>query len=413
MAARIRRKTEIFIGERIFKSLFYQHSRRLVYVYAKSLVELRKLEKKIEQDIDNRLDPGGADRTTVNQLFDLYISQAQHLSPQTRFNYMNMYNSHVYPNWGKQAISKVHYSDVKKFYYAFLEKEKTREGQNGKKRSVRSLENLHTPLFCAFEVAVKDGLLDRNPCKDALRDVKKSRSWKNDTKKREALTREEQRAFMNYLRSHDKYAGWLPIMTVLFGTGMRIGECLAIRWDNILWDENMICIDSSLSNREFGNDHAEKHVGMPKTNGSVREIPMHSAVREALLQEYEYQSITGFNKEVIDGYSGFIFTNANQKAFSPPSLNRFIKRAYTAYNEEEKEKAEKEGREPLLIPHFSCHITRHTFCTRCVEAGVPLPELQKIMGHASIQTTIDIYTSITGKQLQCSLDGHDLNLYNQ
>ena len=382
-------------------------------VYAKTLVELRKLEKKIERDIDNKLDPGAADRTSVNELFDLYISQAKHLSPQTRFNYTDMYNRHVRQGFGMQKVSKVHHSDIKKFYYSFLEKEKTRVSQKGEKRSLRSLENLHTPLFCAFEVGLKDGFIERNPCKDALKDVKKSRSWKHETKKREALTREEQRAFMNHLRSHDKYAGWLPIMTVLFGTGMRIGECLALRWEDIDWDEGMIHVNLTLSNREFGNDHAEKHVGLPKTNGSIRQIPMHPAVREALMQEYEYQSITGFNKEVIDGYSGFIFVNANQKAFSPPSLNRFIKRAYTAYNDEEMERAKKEDREPLLIPHFSCHITRHTFCTRCVEEGIALPKLQKIMGHAAISTTIDIYNSITEKELQCSLDGVELNLYNQ
>ena len=133
-------------------------------------------------------------------------------------------------------------------------------------------------------------------------------------------------------------------------------------------------------------------------------IPMHEKVRESLQREYELQSITGFNKETIDGYTGFVFTNANQMTFSPPSLNRFIKRAYESYNKEETMKAKEEGREPLILPHFSCHITRHSFCTRCIEAGIALPELQRIMGHASIQTTIDVYTRITGKQLQSSLD---------
>ena len=383
---------------------YYGWDRKRHFVYAKTLSELRKVAKQINEKIDNRLDPNAIDKIDVNALFNLYISQAKHLQPQTRFNYVDMYNRHVRDGFGKEKISKVRYSDVKKFYYDFLEKEKVRSGQKGDKRSKRSLENLHTPLFCAFEVAVKDGLLERNPCKDVLRDVKKSYEWKVETNKRQALTREEEEAFLNYLRNNSRYAGWEPILTVLFGTGMRIGECLALRWSDIDWEAGMIHVQLALSNRQYGNGHAEKHISSPKTLSSVRLIPMHEKVRESLKREYELQSITGFNKEMIDGYEGFVFTNANQMTYSPPSLNRFIKRAYEAYNKEEIVKAKEEGREPLILPHFSCHITRHSFCTRCIEAGISLPELQKIMGHSSIQTTIDVYTRITGKQLQSSLD---------
>ena len=61
----------------------------------------------------------------------------------------------------------------------------------------------------------------------------------------------------------------------------------------------------------------------------------------------------------------------------------------------EKEEAKAEGREPELLPHFSCHHLRHTFCTRFCENETNLKVIQEIMGHADITTTMDIYNEAT------------------
>ena len=58
-------------------------------------------------------------------------------------------------------------------------------------------------------------------------------------------------------------------------------------------------------------------------------------------------------------------------------------------------KAEKDGRKPVIIPGFSCHITRHTFCTRLCEKGTNIKAIQAIMGHADIETTMNIYADVT------------------
>lgn len=79
-------------------------------------------------------------------------------------------------------------------------------------------------------------------------------------------------------------------------------------------------------------------------------------------------------------------------------INRAIKRIYTAYNEEETAKANKEHREPVLIPHFSVHNLRHTFCTRFCENETNVKVIQEIMGHADISTTMNIYAEATEKK---------------
>ena len=77
-----------------------------------------------------------------------------------------------------------------------------------------------------------------------------------------------------------------------------------------------------------------------------------------------------------------------------------IHRITDAYNALETENAKKEGREPLILPKFSAHNLRHTFCTRLCENESNLKVIQSIMGHSDIQTTMDIYAECTEEKKQ-------------
>ena len=65
------------------------------------------------------------------------------------------------------------------------------------------------------------------------------------------------------------------------------------------------------------------------------------------------------------------------------------------HNAGEEVKAAKEGRDPVMIPRFSCHVTRHTFCSRLCENGTNIKLIQQIMGHSDIRTTMDIYAEVS------------------
>ena len=122
---------------------------------------------------------------------------------------------------------------------------------------------------------------------------------------------------------------------------------------------------------------------------------MLSDVREALLTEYNVQQQIGFCDEMIDGYSGFIFQNRFGSLLNSHDINRALERIYTACNETERERAKEEKRPPVLIRHFSVHNLRHTFCTRFCENENNLKVIQEIMGHADIETTMNIYAEAT------------------
>ena len=122
---------------------------------------------------------------------------------------------------------------------------------------------------------------------------------------------------------------------------------------------------------------------------------MFDAVRQALLTERMRQMKEGFNPTIVDGYSGFVFSNRFNGVLCPHNINRAIDRITRDYNVQESELAIKENREPFLLPHFSVHNLRHTFCTRMCENESNIKVIQEIMGHSDITTTMDVYNEAT------------------
>lgn len=154
----------------------------------------------------------------------------------------------------------------------------------------------------------------------------------------------------------------------------------------------------------------EFKVSLPKADAGIRILPMMKQVYEALQGEYDRQKEEGFSEAVVDGMSGFIFTNRFDTIHNPQAVNRAIKRIYEAYNAEEIVKAKNEDRDPIIIPHFSCHHLRHTFCTRFCENETNVKVIQSVMGHASIETTMDIYAEVTEMTKKEALDNLSANL---
>ena len=119
-------------------------------------------------------------------------------------------------------------------------------------------------------------------------------------------------------------------------------------------------------------------------------------VKEALLLEKRNQKELGYHPVVeIGGMKGFIFCNRFGNLHNPAGLNREIKRIVDDHNAQEEIKAKREGREPVMIPRFSCHTTRHSFCTRLCENETNVKVIQSVMGHKDIQTTLDIYAEVS------------------
>lgn len=371
------------------------------FIYSKDLKKLREREEKLFKDQLDGLNVYVMGKASLNFVFDRYISTKSELRETTYTNYTYMYDRFVREGFGKRKIGEIKYSDVLYFYYDLL---------NDRGLQVNTLETIHTVLHPTFQLAVRDDIIRNNPSDGVMAEIKKKNTKKKNM--RHALTIEQQRAFMNYIASSPVFVHWNPIFMVLLGTGCRIGEVVGLRWSDVDMEKRTIDINHSMTYypRRTDTYKCEFKVSLPKTEAGIRILPMMQPVYEALQSEYERQKEDGFCTAVVDGMSGFIFSNRFGMIHNPAAINRAIRRIIEAHNAEEIIKAKKEKREPVIIPHFSCHHLRHTFCSRFCENETNIKIIQEIMGHASIETTMDIYAEVNSDKKKESIEKLTKNL---
>ena len=367
---------------------------RRKYIYANDLVTLREKEAQLTKDQMDGLDIYVAGKATVNFVFERYMSLKTNLRQTTRSNYLYMYDRFIRDTFGKKKIAEIRYSDVLQFYNYLLDKQGLQ---------TNTLESVHTLLHPTFQLAVRDEIVRKNPTDGVMAEIKKSSE--QTTGVRHALTIPQQRAFMEHIANHPVYCHWWPLFTVLLGTGCRIGEALGLRWDDLDYERRTISINHSLVYYPVGESrNSVLHISKPKTEAGVRTIPMFDTVKDAFEMLHEEQKESGWNDVEIDGMTGFIFCNRFGNVPNPQSVNRAIKRIIADYNVGEEVEAKKQHREAVLLPDFSAHYLRHTFCTRLCEKETNLKVIQSVMGHKDIQTTMDIYAEATEEKKQESFE---------
>lgn len=370
-------------------------------IYAKSLAVLREKEETLIRDQMDGLDVYVAGKADVNFLFDRYISTKTELRSTTQSNYMYTWDHFVRETFGKKKIKDVKYSDVLYFYSDLI---------TNKGLQINTLESINTVLRPAFQLAVKDDIIRKNPVDGAYCEIKKRNGGSRKT--RRALTVEQQRAFMEYVSQNPFFYNWYPFFTFLLGTGCRIGEAIGMRWDDVDMEKRVIDVNHSLTYYQRSDEsyRCEFRVSKPKTEAGVRVIPMMKPVYDVLKDEYERQSKEGFCVANVDGMTNFIFTNRFGNPHNPAAVNRAIKRIVDAYNAEEEVNAKKKKREPVLIPRFSCHIFRHTFASRFCENETNIKVIQEVMGHADVSTTMNIYAEVNQSVTRTAIENLAKNM---
>ena len=348
-------------------------------VYHEDLAGLREMEKDIQRKLDDGIQTNaGIRKIDVNTLFGRYI-EARKLAEQTRENYIRMWNYHVKDEIGRMKVVEVRPSHVKLFYARLSKADYSRS----------TIKLLHDMLYPAFEMAVDDDIIRKNPCKMALRD------FGRDPKAREAITNEQQEKLLSFVRESNVYNVYFPMLVIMIGTACRCGEIIGLTWSDIDMKNKQVSINHQLIYRNLG-EGSRLCVTAPKTGAGVRDIPMTTSVRKAFEKQREYQFMMGIDRDYeVDGIKGFIFTSKNGRPLQPSAVNNVLYNIVDAYNKQEAAKAKKEHRKPEMMPRISAHILRHTGCTRMAERGMDVKVLQYIMGHANIAVTMEVYNHIT------------------
>lgn len=345
---------------------------------------LRDIEKRIQKDLDDKINTLDAEHTTVDDLFAQFLDIRMDLRESTRCCYRNLYKKHVSPAIGVWSIDRIKPTDIQKLYQSMV-------SDTGV--SPTTAQKTHSVVFQIFENAVMDNLIRTNPASNAFHSFRKTAEFRTESKM--PLTIEQQSRFIDYVYASRQYGRMANLFSVLLGTGMRIGEALGLRWCDCDFKEGVIHVTHALLYKQSEDGGYRYRISATKTASGLRKIPMLDEVKSALQRERKRRRTT--KKEfAVDGYSDFVFLNSSGQVYTQSFIYDVFQGITTSYNKEEYAKARKESREPCYLPKMSAHILRHTFCTRMCENDVNLKVLQDIMGHRTIRTTMEVYAKAMG-----------------
>ena len=328
-------------------------------IYAKSLTELRKKEEELWRDLADGIDYA-AGEMTVADLVDRYMNLKRGLKP----NSLRSYNTavkriHADP-FGQKAIKTVKLSDAKG-WFVFL------HDSGFKQNTIGILQSVVRP---AFEMAVEDDIIRKNPFKFKLSDV-----VPKDAYVRDALTREQQEKYLQFVQDYG--GNYYDDIVILMGTGLRVSELYGLTRADIDFERHCIHVRRQLCRT------AEKpyFVTPPKTKSGIRNVPMTDTVCAALRRVVKARASTKV-EALVDGCSGFLFLDKSGMPKVAMHLENYMRGVQGKF--------EKVYGKP--VPRITPHVLRHTFCTNVQQAGLDVKSLQYLMGHSNASVTLDVYT---------------------
>ena len=224
----------------------------------------------------------------------------------------------------------------------------------------------------AFKYALNKGYILQNP----MIEVIEPKSEK-PPKVIRALEIEEQQMITNYLMNipieNEPYKVAYLMQMYL---GLRIGEALALKTSDFNMEKNLVHISRTLT---FDKDHKLVMGDFPKSFAGIRDIPIPRFIRAEIINQMR---LAENHKENL------LFVNSQGNYADPKNANKFLKNTLKRVN----------------INDITTHSLRHTYGTRCIEAGMRAVALQRLMGHSDISVTINTYVSVLNKYKEAELE---------
>lgn len=355
-----------------FSARYVSKSGKRIEKYFNTLPEARNwlADSKYE---DNHSNVGITSTVTVDTWFNYwYDNLIVDLSPNTRRNYKERYKINIQPSIGKMCISDVKPMHCKLILNKMLD---TYAGS--------TIKQTFIAMGTMFRAAVMNDVISKHPM-DGVRYTKPVKAASDHR----VLTTDEQKKFLEVAKPSHNYYQYAFILE----TGLRTGELIGLTWDAIDWDNHTLTVNKTL---EFRHKQKFWRAGPPKTQTSYRTIPLTAQAYNILLELKEKRKIQKLSEELSQ-----VLTFTDRKTGQTSSLvmsdlvfinfRTGMPAKNSSYDTHLYKLCETAG-----IPPFSMHTLRHTYATRAIESGMQPKILQKLLGHASITTTMDTYVHVT------------------
>ena len=315
-------------------------------------ISLREKIKQIQKNLNSNITPDGGN-FTILELVEKYISQKTGVRHNKK------------EDFGQKRIDKIKVSDAKEW----LIKMQQIDG-----RGYSSIHTIRGVVRPAFQMAVDDDLLVKNPFEFQLNTV-----VVNDSVTREAITRQQERDFLEFVKNDKHFCKYYDGIYILFKTGLRISEFVGLTKKNLDFENSRIIVDHQLQRTRDMKYIIED----TKTESGERMVPMTSEVKEA------FQRILANRKNpkvepMVDGYSGFLFLDKNGRPMVALHWEKYFQHIREKYNKIYR----------VQMPKVISHVCRHTFCSNMAKSGMNPKTLQYIMGHSDISVTLNVYTHL-------------------
>lgn len=339
---------------------------------------------KTQQDVKNKLQEYkkqmlmgvlNEDKLTVSDWFYswLFDYRKQDLKPKSFQRYHGIYKNYIEStDFGNIKLNDLRTTHLQRHYKKLLD--------NGV--TPTTIRQINTNLKTCLNEAERQGYIQKNWCK--LVTLPK----KEDNKEVKVLTKQEQEKFLEAIKGHELELLYI----VALGTGLRIGEILGLKWSDIDFKNNELHVNRSLQKAAiYENDKIvryEVQETTPKTKNSLRTIPVpQNIIKKLRAHKKEQNELILLLQEEYDN-KNYVFCNKLGRPIEDKRPGRNLKTILTSI-----------GIEPIKF-----HALRHTYATRLFEAGIPPKTVQHLMGHADIETTMNIYTHVMKEQKLEAID---------
>lgn len=326
-------------------------------------LSLREKEKQIMKAIDDEIVPRGGEMTVL-ELVKKYLLQKTGVRHNTEANYNFVLNIIKKEDFGKKRIDKVKLSDAKCWLIKLQ--------QDG--RGYSSIHSIRGVVRPAFQMAVDDDLIRKNPFEFQLATV-----VVNDSVTREAITRKQERAFLEFVANDKHFCRYCEGIFILFKTGLRISEFVGLTLSDLDMQNRKISVNHQLQRKR----NMEYVIEDTKTSCGTREIPMTDEVYEC------FQRIISSRKKprvepIVGGKCGFLYLDKNDMPMVALHWEKYFQHICEKYNSIYR----------VQMPKVTPHVCRHTFCSNMAKSGMNPKTLQYLMGHSDISVTLNTYTHI-------------------